>query len=199
MVEASGADIKTYTFDGDTPVSARNIIRKAGNIVVTNPDMLHSGILPHHTIWIKLFENLKYIVIDELHHYRGVFGSNLSNVLRRLMRLCEFYGSKPQFILCSATIGNPKELAEKIIGRPVEVIDENGAPSGEKHFVIYNPPVINRQLGIRKSSVSESARLAGMVIANGIQTIVFARSRVRVEILTTYLKEQMQLLKNFSG
>jgi len=112
MIEAAGADIKTYTFDGDTPVSARNAIRKAGNIVVTNPDMLHSGILPHHTIWIKLFENLRYVVIDELHHYRGVFGSHLANVLRRLSRICEFYGSKPQYILCSATIGNPGELAE---------------------------------------------------------------------------------------
>ncbi|OGC89589.1 MAG: ATP-dependent helicase [candidate division Zixibacteria bacterium RBG_16_53_22] len=191
MVEVSGADIKTYTFDGDTPVSARNAIRKAGHIVVTNPDMLHSGILPHHTIWIKLFENLKYIVIDELHHYRGVFGSHLANVLRRLKRLCDFYGSNPQYILCSATIGNPGELAEKIIGRPVEVIDNNGAPAGEKHFILYNPPVINHQLGIRKSSVNETARLAGTFIRNDIQTIAFARSRVRVEILTTYLKEQL--------
>lgn len=191
MVEASGADIKTYTFDGDTPVSARNAVRKAGNIVVTNPDMLHSGILPHHTIWIKLFENLRYIVIDELHQYRGVFGSHLANVLRRLKRLCDFYGSHPQFILCSATIGNPKEMAEKIIGRPVEVIDKNGAPAGERHFIFYNPPVVNRQLGIRKSSVNETAEIAGKFIGNGIQTIAFARSRVRVEILTTYLKEQL--------
>jgi DEAD/DEAH box helicase domain-containing protein len=191
VVQTSGADIKTYTFDGDTPVSARNAIRKAGNIVVTNPDMLHSGILPHHTIWIKLFENLKYIVIDELHHYRGVFGSHLANVLRRLKRLCDFYGSNPQFILCSATIGNPGELAEKIIGKPVEVIDNNGAPAGERHFILYNPPVINQQLGIRKSSVNETARLAGTFIRNNIQTIAFARSRVRVEILTTYLKEQL--------
>jgi DEAD/DEAH box helicase domain-containing protein len=191
MVEAAGADIKTYTFDGDTPVSARNAIRKAGNIVVTNPDMLHSGILPHHTIWIKLFENLKFIVIDELHHYKGVFGSHLANVLRRLQRLCAFYGSNPQYILCSATIGNPGELAEKIIGRPIEVVDNNGAPAGERHFVLYNPPVINYQLGIRKSSINETARLAGIFVKNNIQTIAFARSRVRVEILTTYLKEEL--------
>ena len=195
MVEASGADIKTYTFDGDTPQSARAAIRRAGNIVVTNPDMLHSGILPHHTIWIKLFENLRYIVIDELHHYRGVFGSHLANVLRRLQRLCEFYGSKPQYILCSATIGNPAELAQKVIGKPVELIDNNGAPTGEKHFIFYNPPVVNRQLGIRKSSVNEAARLAGMFIGNGIQTMTFARSRVRVEVLTTYLKDQMAIQK----
>jgi DEAD/DEAH box helicase domain-containing protein len=195
MVEVAGADIKTYTFDGDTPVSARNAIRKAGNIVVTNPDMLHSGILPHHTIWIKLFENLKYIVIDELHQYRGVFGSNLANVLRRLKRLCDFYGSKPQFILCSATIGNPKELAEKITGRQIDVIEKNGAPAGEKHFIFYNPPVINEQLGIRLSSVNETARIAGDFIGNDIQTIAFARSRIRVEILTTYLKEQLSRRK----
>jgi DEAD/DEAH box helicase domain-containing protein len=195
LVEAAEADIKTYTFDGDTPQSARQAIRRAGNIVVTNPDMLHSGILPHHTIWIKLFENLKFVVIDELHHYRGVFGSHLSNVLRRLRRLCQFYGSNPQFILCSATIGNPAELAEKVTEREVKLIDNNGAPTGEKHFIFYNPPVVNHQLGIRKSSVNEAARIAGMFIANDIQTITFARSRVRVEILTTYLKDQMTILK----
>ncbi|UCE67715.1 MAG: DEAD/DEAH box helicase [Candidatus Zixiibacteriota bacterium] len=195
LVEAAEADIKTYTFDGDTPRSARQAIRRAGNIVVTNPDMLHSGILPHHTIWIRLFENLKFVVIDELHHYRGVFGSHLSNVLRRLRRLCEFYGSNPRFILCSATIGNPAELAEKITERKIKLIDNNGAPSGEKHFIFYNPPVVNHQLGIRKSSINEAARIAGMFIANDIQTITFARSRVRVEILTTYLKDQMSILK----
>ena len=195
MVEACGADIKTYTFDGDTPQSARAAIRRAGNIVVTNPDMLHSGILPHHTIWVKLFENLRYVVIDELHNYRGVFGSHLANVLRRLQRLCDFYGSKPQYILCSATIGNPGELAEKLTGRPVDLIDNNGAPTGEKHFIFYNPPVVNRQLGIRKSSVNEAARIAGMFIGNNIQTITFERSRVRVEILTTYLKDQLAIQK----
>lgn len=120
--------IGTYTFDGDTPASARKAVRSAGHIVVTNPDMLHAGILPHHTIWIRLFENLEYIVIDELHHYRGVFGSHLANVLRRLKRICKFYGSDPQFICCSATIENPKEMAEKVIEKPVTLIDDNGAP-----------------------------------------------------------------------
>jgi len=195
LVEAAQADIKTYTFDGDTPQSARQAIRRAGNIVVTNPDMLHSGILPHHTIWIKLFENLKFVVIDELHHYRGVFGSHLANVLRRLRRLCEFYGSHPQFIMCSATIKNPRELAEKVTERTVKLIDNNSAPSGEKHFIFYNPPVVNHQLGIRKSSVNEAARIAGMFMTNNIQTITFARSRLRVEILTAYLKDQMSILK----
>lgn len=153
LIEAMGVDIKTYTYDGDTPGAARKAVRQAGHIVVTNPDMLHSGILPHHTKWVKLFENLKYIVIDEIHTYRGIFGSNLANVLRRLMRLCEFYGSKPQFILCSATIMNPKELAQTLTGQDVELIDNNGAPMGKRHFVFYNPPVVNRQLGIRRGVV----------------------------------------------
>ncbi len=195
QVEALDVDIKTYTFDGDTPSSARSAIRKAGHIVVTNPDMLHAGVLPHHTLWIKLFEKLRYIVIDELHHYRGVFGSHLANVLRRLRRLCEFYGSNPQFICCSATIGNPDELAEKITGRKMELIDKSGAPTGEKHFVLYNPPVVNTQLGIRASVIKEAARLATQFVTNGIQTITFARSRVRVEVLTRYIKDQMSARK----
>lgn len=206
MVEALEVDIKTYTFDGDTPASARSAIRKAGHIVVTNPDMLHSGILPHHTLWIKLFEKLRYIVIDELHQYRGVFGSHLANVMRRLKRLCDFYGSHPQFICCSATIGNPAELAEKITGRPMKVIDKNGAPIGEKHFVLYNPPMVNRQLGIRRSVIKEAARLATVFIMAGVQTISFTRSRVRVEVLTQYIKDEMikhkrspNLIKGYRG
>jgi len=184
-------DIKTYTFDGDTPQSARQAIRSSGHIVVTNPDMLHQGILPHHTKWIKLFENLRYIVIDELHNYRGVFGSHLANVIRRLRRIADFYGARPQFICCSATIANPKELAEQIISQEVELVDNNGAPRGEKHFILYNPPVVNRELGIRRSSVKEARNLAMRFLANKIQTIVFARSRLRVEILVTYLKQAM--------
>ena len=189
LIEEMGVDIKTYTYDGDTPGAARRAVRQAGHIVVTNPDMLHSGILPHHTKWVKLFENLKYIVIDEIHTYRGVFGSNLANVLRRLMRLCAFYGSHPQFILCSATIANPKELAETLTGRDVTLIDDNGAPMGRRHFVFYNPPVINRQLGIRKGVIPETRQIAGMLLKNGIQTITFARSRLSVEVLTKYLKD----------
>ncbi|RPI93909.1 MAG: DEAD/DEAH box helicase, partial [Spirochaetales bacterium] len=111
IITETGLDIKTFTFDGDTPNSARKAIRAAGNIVITNPDMLHSGILPHHTIWVKLFENLKYVVIDEIHSYRGVFGSHLANLMRRLQRICRFYGSNPRFICCSATIANPREHA----------------------------------------------------------------------------------------
>ncbi|WP_010273555.1 DEAD/DEAH box helicase [Paenibacillus senegalensis] len=186
------ADIKTHTYDGDTPPTVRQAIRNAGHIVVTNPDMLHSAILPHHTKWVKLFENLTYIVIDEVHSYRGVFGSHVANVIRRLKRICRFYGSSPQFICASATIDNPKEHTERLIGETVTLIDDNGAPSGEKHFIFYNPPVVNQQLGIRKSSVLETRKIAGHLLTNGIQTIVFARSRVRVEILLTYLQDTVR-------
>ena len=189
VIKLLGVDIKTFTYDGDTPAAARRAIRQAGHVVVTNPDMLHSGILPHHTKWVKLFENLQYIVIDEIHTYRGVFGSNLANVLRRLMRLCEFYGSHPRFILCSATIANPKELAETLIGRPVTVIDDNGAPLGERHVIFYNPPVVNEQLGIRKSVLNETMRVSQMLLQNRISSIIFARSRVQVEVLTKRLKD----------
>jgi len=188
-------DIKSYTFDGDTPASARKAIRSSGHIVVTNPDMLHQGILPHHTKWVKLFENLRYIVIDELHNYRGIYGSHLANVLRRLRRICEFYGSRPQYICCSATIANPQELAEQIVERPVTLVDKNGAPRGEKHFILYNPPVVNRELGIRRSYVKEARSIAQKFLLNNIQTIVFARSRLRVEILVTYLKKMMAKAK----
>lgn len=192
MVDRIGADIKSHTYDGDTPPTVRSAIRNAGHIVVTNPDMLHSAILPHHTKWVKLFESLKYIVIDEVHAYRGVFGSHVANVIRRLKRICRFYGSQPQFICASATIANPGEHTERFIGEQVALIDRNGAPAGEKHFVFYNPPVVNKQLGIRKSSVLETKKLASLLLKNGIQTIVFARSRVRVEILLTYLQEQVR-------
>ncbi|MFQ5649517.1 MAG: DEAD/DEAH box helicase [bacterium] len=193
MAAGVAFDIKTYTFDGDTPASARKAIRSSGHIVVTNPDMLHQGILPHHTKWVKLFENLHYIVIDELHTYRGVYGSHLANLLRRLKRICCFYGSQPQFVCCSATIANPKELAELIIDQPVELVERNGAPRGEKHFILYNPPVVNRELGIRRSYVKEARAIARRFLLNNVQTIVFARTRLRVEILVTYLKKLMQM------
>ena len=189
LADLMQADIKTHTYDGDTPPTVRTAIRNAGHIVVTNPDMLHSAILPHHTKWVKLFENLKFIVIDEVHSYRGVFGSHVANVIRRLKRICRFYGSNPQFICASATIDNPQEHVERLIEESVTLINNNGAPMGEKHFVFYNPPVVNQQLGIRRSSVLETRKLAGMLLRQGVQTIVFARSRVRVELLLTYLQE----------
>ncbi|WP_213996892.1 DEAD/DEAH box helicase [Tepidanaerobacter syntrophicus] len=196
IVDIMGEDIKTFTYDGDTPADARVSIRKDGHIVVTNPDMLHTGILPHHTKWMKLFSNLKYVVIDEIHMYRGIFGSHTANVLRRLKRICKFYGSDPIFICCSATIANPRELAEKLTEKPMVLINENGAPVGKKHIIFYNPPVVNRQLGIRRSSVLESEKISLNFIKNKIQTIIFLRSRLMVEVLLTYLQEEM---KKFPG
>ena len=189
MIEDMGADIKAYTYDGDTPASARTAIRQAGHVVVTNPDMLHQGILPHHAKWVKLFENLRYVVIDEIHAYRGVFGSNLANVIRRLKRICKFYGSEPTFICCSATIRNPDELARTMTGRDMLLINENGAPAGERHVVFYNPPVVNAQLGIRAGSIPETRRIASDLLKHDISHIVFARSRLTVEVLVRYLKD----------
>ncbi len=185
------ADIKTYTYDGDTPDDARQAIRQQGHVVVTNPDMLHAGILPHHTKWQKLFANLKYVVIDELHVYRGMFGCHLTNVLRRLVRICRFYGQDPVFICCSATVANPKEHAEKLLERPMALIDESGAPTAAKTFILYNPPIVNRELGIRQSALTPARRIAAELIENDIQTIVFATSRLNVEVLTKYLKDQL--------
>ncbi len=178
-----------FTYDGDTPGDARKAIRERGHIVLTNPDMLHTGILPHHTKWARLFENLHTIVLDELHTYRGVFGSHLANVLRRLARIARFYGSKPRFICCSATIANPGELAERLTGETVEVIEENGAPAGEKFFVFYNPPMVNRNLGIRRSYLNETTRVAKELLGRKLQTIVFANSRLHTEVLLKYLQQ----------
>ncbi len=178
-----------FTYDGDTPGDARKAIRERGHVILTNPDMLHAGILPHHTRWTRLFENLRYIVIDELHTYRGVFGSHLANVLRRLARIARFYGSPPQFICCSATIANPGELAGQLIEREAGVVEENGAPAAEKLFVFYNPPMVNRNLGIRRSYLNETARVAKELLARKLQTIVFANSRLHTEVLLTYLRK----------
>ena len=199
IIQQLDVDIKAYTYDGDTQGAARKAIRQAGHIVVTNPDMLHANILPHHTKWVKLFENLKYIVIDEIHTYRGVFGSHLANVLRRLLRLCAFYGSQPRFILCSATIANPEELARQLTGRTVYAVTENGAPMGERHFVFYNPPVVNRQLGIRRGVVGEVKRISENLLRNNIPSIVFARSRLQVEVITRHLKECVRNAYGYSG
>ncbi|WP_241494661.1 DEAD/DEAH box helicase [Bacillus coahuilensis] len=189
IIDEAGVSINSYTYDGDTSANIRQKVRKAGHIVITNPDMLHSAILPHHTKWVSLFENLKYIVIDELHTYRGVFGSHVANVIRRLKRICQYYGSQPTFICTSATIANPKELAEILTEEEITLVNNNGAPSGKKHFVFYNPPVVNKSLNIRRSATLEVRKLAGELLKNKIQTIVFAKSRVRVEILLTYLQE----------
>jgi DEAD/DEAH box helicase domain-containing protein len=188
-VDGMGSPIRASTYDGDTPQDARKAIRERANVVLTNPDMLHSGILPHHTKWAKAFENLRYFVIDELHYYRGVYGSHLANLIRRVKRICAFYGSNPQFICCSATIANPRELAEALTESPFDLVDRNGAPAGEKYFVFYNPPVVNRQLGIRRGYLHEARRIAVDFLDHGQQTLVFANSRLATEVLITYLKD----------
>ena len=178
-------------YDGDTPSSARPSIRKNARIVLTNPDMLHTGILPHHTNWLEFLSHLKYVVIDEAHTYRGVFGSHVANVIRRLKRVAAFYNSAPKFILASATIGNPKELAEKLIEQPVTLIDNDGSARGPRHFLIYNPPLVDESLGLRKSSLLEGVRLARELLNSNVQTVVFARSRRSVEIILSYLQGEL--------
>ena len=191
---ASDSDLKigVFTYDGDTPSDARRAIRGKAHVVLSNPDMLHSGILPHHPRWAKLFENLRFVVIDELHAYRGVFGSHLANIVRRLHRICRHYGSDPTFICSSATIANPRELAEGLTGRPFELVERSGAPRGEKFFLFVNPPVVNAQLGIRRSYLAEARRVSLEFLKHNLQLILFAQSRLAVEILTTYLKDAFQ-------
>ncbi len=186
---AGSLGIRAATFDGDTPGDARKAVRTRGDIVISNPDMLHQGILPHHTKWAQFFECLRYVVIDETHTYRGVFGSHVANVIRRLRRVCRFYGSEPQFILCSATIANPRELAEQLIGAPVRAITDNGAPSGERQLLLWNPPVINPDLGLRASNRSQTTRIARLATRQGLKNILFAQSRLMVEVLTKYMKD----------
>ena len=191
---AEHVSIGACTYDGDTPQDARRAVRGRAHLVLSNPDMLHSGILPHHPRWAKLFENLRFVVIDELHAYRGVFGSHLANILRRLGRVCAHYGSSPVFICSSATIANPRELAERLTGEPFALVERNGAPRGEKFFALVNPPVVNPQLGIRRSYVAETRRLAVEFLTRGLQVIVFAQSRLITEVLTTYLKQACRRL-----
>ena len=195
VIAELGADIKTFTYDGDTPDDARQAIRKQGHVVVTNPDMLHAGILPHHTKWQKLFTNLRFVVIDELHVYRGVFGSHVANVMRRLVRICRFYGADPVFVCCSATVANPREHAERLLERPFALLDKSGAPTAAKTFILYNPPIVNRELGIRQSALTPARHTAAKLIENNIQTIVFTTSRLTVEVLTKYLKDQFSRRK----
>jgi DEAD/DEAH box helicase domain-containing protein len=180
--------LRAATYDGDTAPGLRRAVRNDGNIVVTNPDMLHSGILPHHTSWVRLFQHLRYIVIDELHAYRGLFGSHLANVLRRLLRICRFYGSTPTVIACSATIANPRELAEKLLERPVQLVDRNGAPRAARRLWFWNPPLVDGTMGVRRSATLEARRLMTDLLTSNLQTIAFTRSRSSVEVLLTYLQ-----------
>jgi DEAD/DEAH box helicase domain-containing protein len=189
---AAGLSISTSTYDGDTPAPIRSAIRAAGQVVVTNPDMLHSAILPHHTKWFQLFEQLQIIVIDELHTYRGIFGGHVANVLRRLLRICAHYGSHPIIVCSSATIGNPAELASALTGRPTRLIDRNGAPAGERHVLLVDPPVLHPESGARGSAATLAQRWALPFLRAGRQTIVFGRSRTAVEILLTGLREALR-------
>lgn len=186
--------IPARTYDGDTPPARRRQIRDEARILITNPDMLHTGILPHHPRWAMLLENLRWVVIDELHVYRGVFGSNVANLLRRLRRLCRFYGSEPHFALTSATIANPKELAERLIEAPVRLVspDLDGSPRAEKHIIIYNPPVIDPRLGIRRAYTLEATRIAERFLETGVQTAIFARARLTTEVLLGYVRDAFE-------
>ena len=193
LVELSHAaqlGLRIHTFDGDTPGEIRRAVRESADIVISNPDMLHQGILPHHTKWAQFFESLRYVVIDELHGYRGVFGSHVANVIRRMERICRFYGVRPTYIFCSATIANPGQLASQLLGRPVDVIDRNGAPSGDKHVLLWNPPVVNEALGLRAPARRETTAIAASAVNCGFKTIVFARTRTTVEVLAKYLKDR---------
>ena len=185
-------DVKVDTYDGDTPPGRRTAIREGGHIVMTNPDMLHTGMLPHHTRWRRLFSSLQFVVIDELHTYRGLFGSQVANVIRRLKRICAFYGSHPKFICASATIRNPRELAQRLLEEDdIALVDRSGAPRGERRLIFYNPPLLNRELGVRRSSMLEARRIAAPWIRDGVQTIVFCRSRLQVEVMLSYLRQDL--------
>ncbi|MBP7041482.1 MAG: DEAD/DEAH box helicase [Chloroflexi bacterium] len=196
ILSAGRLPIEVHTYDGDTPQSRRSQVRRAGGILISNPDMLHAGILPYHPTWRDLFANLQFIVLDEIHTYRGVFGSHVANVLRRVLRICDFYGSHPQVICCSATIANPQEHAQRLVGRPFTLINEqqNGAPTGEKHVILYNPPIIDAELGLRGSAVMAARDAAVTFLAQDVQTIAFARTRQTVELLLTYLQDEMKYL-----
>ncbi|MDR1857894.1 MAG: DEAD/DEAH box helicase [Treponema sp.] len=186
-----GLNLKIATYDGDTPESLRVSARDTSRIIITNPDMLHAGILPNHPKWIKFFSRLKFVVIDEAHAYRGVLGSHVANIIRRLRRVAAFYGSQPQFILCSATIGNPRELAEALIGLEVSLVDKNGAPRGEKRIILYNPPLVDAVQGIRRSAMTESRRWMIALLKAGIKTILFAHSRIKTEVAASYVNEDL--------
>ncbi|MDR1636548.1 MAG: DEAD/DEAH box helicase [Treponema sp.] len=187
-----GLPVKVSTYDGDTPESLRVAARDSGRIIISNPDMLHAGILPNHPKWIKFFSSLKYVVIDETHAYRGVLGSHVAEVIRRLRRIAAFYGSRPRFILCSATIANPGELAETLTGCPVVLVDNNGAPRGEKRVILYNPPLVDAVQGIRRSVVTESRRWMLAFLKAGVKTILFAHSRIKTEVAASYVNEDLK-------
>lgn len=191
LLKQAGLEHGAITFDGDTPADARRSAKERSGVILTNPDMLHTGILPHHASWARFFAGLKYVVVDELHAYRGVFGSHLANVLRRLERVARFHGASPKFLCASATIGNPREHASKMVGRDVQLVSESGAPRGERRVLVYNPPVLNAELGIRQSYVKASARLTADLVKAGVPTLLFGQSRNGVEVMLKYLRDAL--------
>ena len=189
-VERAGApSLGIAVYDGDTPPDQRRAARRRARIIATNPDMLHAGILPHHPSWAAFFAGLRYVVVDELHTYRGVFGSHVANVLRRLSRVAELHGARPRFVATSATIANPEELAALLFGREVELIAESGAPTGERHYLIYNPPVVDPALGLREGATRSACRLICDLVQADIGTLVFCRSRLAVEVMVRELRD----------
>jgi DEAD/DEAH box helicase domain-containing protein len=191
LMREAGLSQGVITYDGDTPADARRAGREKSGVLLTNPDMLHAGILPHHANWARLFSNLRYVVIDELHTYRGIFGSHLANLVRRLRRIARFHGADPIFLFASATIGNPAEHASRMVGEPVELIGESGAPTGQRHVLAYNPPVVNAELGIRQSCIKVAVRFAAELIEAKVSTIIFGQSRNNVEVMLKYLRERL--------
>ncbi len=184
-------EVPVAPYDGDTPTGQRSAIRQKARLLVTNPDMLHMGILPYHTRWARFFSGLRWVVLDELHVYHGVFGSHVANVLRRLRRVCRFYGARPRFLCASATVANPRDLAERLLEEDVHPVQDDGAPRGEKHFLIYNPPLLDPALGIRRSAVLAALDLAVPLLQADLQTVLFARSRLTTEVLLGYLRARL--------
>lgn len=185
----AGQTFVADTYDGDTPPPRRRQIRRQAQVVLSNPDMLHVGMLPHHGYWAEFFRNLRYVVIDEVHVYRGVFGSHVANVLRRLRRICDYYGSCPQFIASSATIGNPGELCQQLTGLPFAVVDQDTAPRGRQFSVFWNPPLLDPELGRRRSTNREAAELMARLVRSGIRTLTFTLSRMQAELILRYTRE----------
>ena len=183
--------IKAEIFDGDTPGEARAGIKRTAQAVITNPDMLHLGILPNHGTWQRFFRNLDYVVIDEAHAYTGVFGSHMANVIRRLRRLAGYYGSSPSFILCSATVANPGELAGDLLGAPVKVIDQDHSPQGGKHFLFWNPPFLDKSRTRRRSAIAEAAAVFRELLLRGVRTLTFTRTRRQVELVYVSVRDYL--------
>ncbi|HVQ59131.1 MAG TPA: DEAD/DEAH box helicase [Solirubrobacterales bacterium] len=192
LAELRPPHLREAIYDGDTPKEERPAIRRRNNLVLTNPDMLHVGLLPHHKVWGDFLANLGWVVVDEAHTYRGVFGSHVANVLRRLRRVARAYGSEPRFLLASATIANPVELAERLVGTPFELIDDDGAPRAGREIAMWNPPLLDKATGARRSALSEAADLLAELVSQGVRTICFLKSRRGIELIQRFARENLE-------